>query len=408
MIRSICIIMTSKKTNAPNGILNSKQYIFCGFDENHDLNELNLCNLAEKLNSKLKNVFVSLKKGMLYFKAHKIRYESDHVHDLIKHDIIKRKLIFKDIGEITVLVQRYICKKCGKTIITDISDVVDENSNYAKDIRDKVIQLGADFLLSLNNIKTLFLTEHNIDLPIQTIQNWIFKDKEELPETSDRYSGYYSFDIEWIKINGKWKYRFSLIDTVTNQIVADADFTNRSETSVKKFLHDATFNKNRNAITTDLEESFKRPIDNLGFKHQFCLFHAKKNLNKAVKDYSIGLPNRKEIIKESMEQLKPIKDIFNYTDYEKAKNELMNLIYQKDKFNSVVYKIIVEKIVPNFKNYIWHIQNEKIESTSNKIENVFQKTMPKSKKRIYKSTEGYRHRVNRRNKIWNLRRKNQK
>ena len=86
-----------------------------------------------------------------------------------------------------------------------------------------------------------------------------------------------------------------------------------------------------------------------------------------------------------MEQLKPIKDIFNYTDYEKAKNELMNLIYQKDKFNSVVYKIIVEKIVPNFKNYIWHIQDEKIESTSNKIENFFSKTMPKSFKRKYKT-----------------------
>ena len=37
-----------------------------------------------------------------------------------------------------------------------------------------------------------------------------------------RCSGYYVFDVEWIKINEEWKYRHTLIDYVSNCIVADA------------------------------------------------------------------------------------------------------------------------------------------------------------------------------------------
>jgi len=42
-------------------------------------------------------------------------------------------------------------------------------------------------------------------------------------------------------------------------------------------------NKNKIAITTDLDEKYKPIIEKLGFKHQWCLFHTLKN-NKIIKN----------------------------------------------------------------------------------------------------------------------------
>ena len=41
-------------------------------------------------------------------------------------------------------------------------------------------------------------------------------------------------------------------------------------------------NKEKIAITTDLDKKYKPIIEKLGFKHQWCLFHAFKNFNKTI------------------------------------------------------------------------------------------------------------------------------
>jgi len=45
----------------------------------------------------------------------------------------------------------------------------------------------------------------------QTIENWILNYKNQNKELFDRYSGYYIFDVEWVKIQGQWNYRFTFI-----------------------------------------------------------------------------------------------------------------------------------------------------------------------------------------------------
>jgi hypothetical protein len=44
-------------------------------------------------------------------------------------------------------------------------------------------------------------------------------------------------------------------------------------------------NKNKIAITSDLDEKYKPIIERLGFKHQWCLIHVFKNINKKIQDY---------------------------------------------------------------------------------------------------------------------------
>ena len=100
-----------------------------------------------------------------------------------------------------------------------------------------------------------------------------------------RCSGYYVFDVEWLKINGEWKYRHTLLDSVSNCIVADAIYDTEDETTVEKFLRESTANKNKIAITTDLDKKYASIIPKLGFKHQLCIFHTKKNFKQTIKKF---------------------------------------------------------------------------------------------------------------------------
>ena len=101
-----------------------------------------------------------------------------------------------------------------------------------------------------------------------------------------------------------------------------------------------------------------------------------------------------------------IKDLFNLNDIDEFKNEVQSLIYRKDDFYPVIYKIIRKSITPRYKSFIYHLKDKKIEKTSNKIKNAFQKTMPKSRKRTFKTKRGVLKRIYRRDLIWNQNRKN--
>lgn len=83
-----------------------------------------------------------------------------------------------------------------------------------------------------------------------------------------------------------------------------------------------------------------------------------------------------------------IKDLFDLNNYDEFKNEVQSLIYRKKDFPPVIYKIIKKSITPRYKSFIHHLKDKRIEKTSNKIENAFQKTMPKSRKQTFKTKRG--------------------
>ena len=100
-----------------------------------------------------------------------------------------------------------------------------------------------------------------------------------------------------------------------------------------------------------------------------------------------------------------IKDLFDLNDYDEFKKEVHLLINSKNDFHPVIYKIIRKSIFPRYKSFINHLKDIRIEKKSNKIENAFQKTMPKSRKRTFKTKRGVLKRIYRRDLIWNQNRK---
>ena len=397
--------MPNKNKFAPNSILDVKQYIFCDFEEELVLLNPNFVKLYNSSREAFKSFDLNFKKDIPYFKMSHARCPHCNSRHVVKYGFTDRILIFKEIGRTHVKVQRYVCKRCGKTFQTDLRSLVDKNSNFTNELKNESEHLISDYLGSLKNVCKSFQKFFGISISHQTIENWLFVDENILEFDLGRCSGYYVFDVEWVKINGKWKYRHTLLDSVSNCIVADAIYDFEDETTVTKFLSQSTMNKNKIAITTDLDKKYAPIIYKLGFKHQLCIFHTKKSLNKQLKDYAKRYKLSDEELEECKNQLQMIKNLFDLDDYDEAEKSLQSLIYRKNEFHEVIYEIIRKSIVPRYKSFIYHLKDKRIERTSNKIENAFQKTMPKSRKRTFKTIRGLLKRIYRRDLIWNQNRK---
>jgi transposase-like protein len=184
----------------------------------------------------------------------------------------------------------------------------------------------SDYLGSLKNVCKSFKKFFGISVSHQTIENWLFVNENIFEFDFGRCSGYYIFDVEWIKINGKWKYRHTLLDAISNCIVTDEIYDTEDETTVKKFLSESTANKNKIAITTDLDLKYSSIISKLGFKHQLCIFILKKILNKQLKNFKDKYRLSDEEYEECHQQLNTIKNLFDLEDYDESEKELQSLI----------------------------------------------------------------------------------
>ena len=76
--------------------------------------------------------------------------------------------------------------------------------------------------------------------------------------------------------------------------------------NIREFLEQNTRNKNKIAVTSDIDDKYKSIIERLGFKHQWCLFYALKNFKYIQEN---------EIDKEEIEE---IQKNYNYSAYLKV------------------------------------------------------------------------------------------
>ena len=97
----------------------------------------------------LKSFDLSFKKDVPYFKMSLARCPYCGTRHVVKYEFTKRTSIFKEIGKTKVKVQCYICKRCGKTFQTDLTSLVNKNSNFTNELKSEFEHLISDYLESL-------------------------------------------------------------------------------------------------------------------------------------------------------------------------------------------------------------------------------------------------------------------
>ena len=147
-----------------------------------------------------------------------------HKHDLINWKMDKKYPIFK---------YRYICPKCGKTIITPLKSIVKKGCNYTEDIRNMTLNLYSKEHISYQNA-TKFLNEaYGLSLSRQSTYNFNDNESEQyitkkedkiqekLNEKNIEPTGFPGHDESFLTINGE-KYTFlAMIDSNNQSIIND-------------------------------------------------------------------------------------------------------------------------------------------------------------------------------------------
>ena len=131
-------------------------------------------------------------------------------------------------------------------------------------------------------------------------------------------------------------------------------------------------------------------------------------INRRFKDYF----DKNKLNNEQYEELIDLKqdifkalDVKSLKDANKLRDELINKKYPKNKFTD---KLILKFIITYFKKLTTHLENSNIQSTNNKIENIFQKVFPKHIKRTMKIEQGLLSRFMLKLNHWNIKNEKEK
>ncbi|MDR2831068.1 MAG: hypothetical protein LBB45_08610, partial [Methanobrevibacter sp.] len=86
-------------------------------------------------------------------------------------------------------------------------------------------------------------------------------------------------------IDGKKEYRVSLHDAFIKYPIAEEIMFSRKTYKLKSLIEEVTEGQPRISLTTDGLKQYKKVAEDLGLKHQRCIFHIMKDCREKVKRY---------------------------------------------------------------------------------------------------------------------------
>ena len=335
-----------------------------------------------------KNLIRSFKNDCFYLEQKERVCPSCSSHNIQKNGTNDRTLAFKFLGKTKGRIQKYYCKNCGTHYIVDLSSIVMPYKQVTYELFFDIVDSYSLFASTLHKTTFYLKSAYNISISHQTVENVLLSLEKEIEFQPWTLSGYYLFDSLWVRSNGKWKYILTLFDAKLNTVVSIKLVKSEDEKTIYKFLNNALRNQKKHAITSDLKKEYKRPIEKIGAKHHYCIFHTKQKINRDICNY-IRDNNPSDEEKEYIDCMK--KEIFKIMD---AK-DIVTAETLRDKFwkfpkekSPIIFKILRTFILPEFKCITRHINDKNIQKTNNMIENAFQKIFPKHIKRKYKTEYG--------------------
>ncbi|MDF0589618.1 transposase [Candidatus Methanocrinis natronophilus] len=205
----------------------------------------------------------------------------------------------------TVKVGRYLCPACRKNVSED-SGFWDDLTGQLFDILSEICQLLRFHHVSYEGIESTlnFLIPRDKD----TIRNMVRQalDRSKLFESADIRVVHY--DEQHPKAGRNQKYRLTLLDALTNQVIAEKLSDSKDRETIIKFFKEHLDTDKPIFIVTDLYRGYEGIIEEIfGNKatHQLCLFH----LNQLI---VLDFPKNTTI------------------EQELTKYEMLNIFYNRD------------------------------------------------------------------------------
>lgn len=309
--------------------------------------------------------------------------------NIIKQEYRHRKLLIDDQEPLSIYLRRYLCKTCERKSTTNIKSLIKPYKRYINLFKEKLERFIETGYRSLRKTQLDLQNFLGNSPSHQTIRNWLKINTKNMIKNTERfYSGYYTYDEQFLRINGQRMYRLTLYDQIRNIPVAEQIIPKRTPTTITQFIQESTSNKPLISITTDHMPLYKNIMDNIGVKHQLCIFHLFKMIgDKAYKQLRSKKITEREKISLCL-YFTDIKNIFRTYNHKTSNQRLNNLLKDFNKIPRVLQRFIKQKIVPDYKRLTNFMEHHKIPRTSNTVENYYRQTEPEQIKKKYKTITG--------------------
>ncbi len=209
-----------------------------------------------------------------------------------------------------------------------------------------------------------------------------------IKNTERFYSGYYTYDEQFLRINGHRMYRLTLYDQIRNIPIAEQIVPKRTPQAITQFIEESTINQPLISVTTDHMPLYKNIMDYIGVKHQLCVFHLFKMIgDKIYKKLRSKKVTEREKISLCL-YFTDIKNIFRTYNSKTSQKRLEKLLNDFNRIPRLLQRFIKQKIIPDYKRLTTFMENNKIPRTSNTVENYYRQTEPEQIKNKYKTKKG--------------------
>jgi IS1 family transposase len=285
----------------------------------------------------------------------------------------------------SVRVQRYCCSTCGSFSPSHPS--VTDNHRYPRAVTQLSQTIDAFADASLEGIQNIVTVHYNVRPSDQQIHNWLTEPTAEIVDNDlPVYSGIYTYDEQYLTINGQRAYRLTVYDELMRAPVAESIVDRCTKETVREFLTTILAEKPVRVITTDGRSDYPDIIENdLDAFHHRCRFHFIKNGEKKLRNEVF-----RSVRYTSKEKLRgaivwsEFKRVFASRSYEAGLRRFEAVL---DKIEQLPTELqtYVKEVMENFDRFAVHLRYESVPSTTNNLERYYGHTKPTQIKRRFRS-----------------------
>jgi IS1 family transposase len=284
-----------------------------------------------------------------------------------------------------VRVQRYICANCRS--FSPTHPAVEDDHHYPRAVRQLATTIDVFTDSSLENRQDILTVHYNVRPSDQQIHNWCTEQTAEIVENDlPVYSGVYTYDEQYLTINGRRAYRLTLYDELMRAPVAESIVDRCTKDAVREFLTSVLAEKPVSVITTDGRSDYPTIIeDDLDAFHHRCRFHFVKNGEKKLRNTIFESPRYSSKEKPQGALVwSEFKQVFAAPSYE-AGVRRFEAVLDKIEHLPKDLRTYVEEVMENFDRFAVHLRDEWVPSTTNNLERYYGHTKPTQIKRRFRS-----------------------
>jgi len=286
-----------------------------------------------------------------------------------------------------VRVQRYICANCCSFSPTHPS--VEDDHHYPRAVTQLATAVDVLTDSSLENRQDLLTIHYNVRPSDQQIHNWCTEQTAEIVANDlPVVSGVFTYDEQYISIDGNRAYRLTVYDELLRAPVAETIADRCTKETVREFLTTVLAEKPVHVVTTDGRSDYPEIVqEDLDAVHHRCNFHFIKNGEKKLRNTvfeSVRYTNTERL--RGALVWSEFKQVFAAKSYEAAVR-LFEAVLDKIEQLPKELRTAVTDVMEEFDTFLGHLQHEAIPSTTNNLERYYGHTKPTQIKRRFRSDE---------------------